>query len=242
MNQSLVFHYCDTGRPFLLQKSLYFKSAISTSSVDQGFQVVTRSSIMPGGEDKQINSQTRGLSRVYSSGQRRGRGSRNRGQRSGQAVVPGSTEGLLTQNDASGSAEASSENLSQRGRGNRRGGRDARGGQEGQGTAADAPSQADALKITETPTESSSRRGQRNRRGGQQHGNRGGLIQGPSRPAAHRAFGGRLTIEPDEEHNTTPQTLSLSADAPTFVPGQPLTVRRLVDYSLEVGCDLHGLT
>ncbi|EWG48271.1 hypothetical protein FVEG_16248 [Fusarium verticillioides 7600] len=97
---------------------------------------------------------------------------------------------------------------------------------EGRGNApqtgpADA---AVAAQTIATPESSGSSRGRRNRRGnrggsrGQGNQGRGVFSMGPQ-----RTFGGRLTTT--EQPTEVAQDASLSADAPAFVPGQPVSQR-----------------
>ncbi|WAO88177.1 R3H domain-containing protein [Fusarium falciforme] len=137
-------------------------------------------------------------------GRRRGRGGRNRGQ-GNQSTTPGS-----------------------------RGGRNA----ASQATAADGtdgtPSTTPQVEqpASSAPESSASSRGRRNRRGqrGGSHGSenrgRGGFRVGP-----HRQFGGRLTTTTEEPAQATSQDQSLSADAPEFVPGQPVAPRSAPESS-----------
>ncbi|KAL6356542.1 hypothetical protein LRP88_10144 [Fusarium phalaenopsidis] len=137
-------------------------------------------------------------------GRRRGRGGRNRGQ-GNQSTTSGS-----------------------------RGGRNA----ASQATAADAtdatPSTTSQVEqpASSAPESSASSRGRRNRRGqrGASHGSgnrgRGGFRVGP-----HRQFCGRLTTTTEEPAQETSQDQSLSADAPEFVPGQPVASRSAAESS-----------
>ncbi|KAI8678385.1 R3H domain-containing protein [Fusarium keratoplasticum] len=137
-------------------------------------------------------------------GRRRGRGGRNRGQ-GNQSTTSGS-----------------------------RGGRNA----ASQATAADGtdatPSTTPQVEqpASSAPESSASSRGRRNRRGqrGGSHGSenrgRGGFRVGP-----HRQFGGRLTTTTEEPAQATSQDQSLSADAPEFVPGQPVAPRSAPESS-----------
>ncbi|KAF5595719.1 cysteine-rich NFX-1 [Fusarium subglutinans] len=97
---------------------------------------------------------------------------------------------------------------------------------EGSGNAPQTGS-ADATITAQTvaaPESSGSSRARRNRRGnrggprGQRNQGRGVFSMGPQ-----RTFGGRLTIT--EQPTEIAQDASLSADAPEFVPGQPVSQR-----------------
>jgi transcriptional repressor NF-X1 len=96
-----------------------------------------------------------------------------------------------------------------RGRGRRRGhGRDATVGiPAGEASAAPAPP---------------SSTGRQNRRG------RGAAPRGgDSVPGTTRTFGGRLTVPEDARASTSrPAGEGLNADAPEFVPGQPVAIRK----------------
>lgn len=137
-----------------------------------------------------------------------------------------------SQNEGQGSASRSrggSGGGRRRGRGGRNRGQrqdDSAQVSEGRGNApqtgpADATIAAQTIAAPET---SGASRGRRNRRGnrggsrGQGNQGRGVFSMGPQ-----RTFGGRLTTT--EQPTETAQDASLSADAPEFVPGQPVSQR-----------------
>ncbi|KAL6403562.1 hypothetical protein AUP68_12918 [Ilyonectria robusta] len=153
-------------------------------------------------------------------------------------------EGGPAPNQAQGQSQGSRGGNS---RGGRRRGRGGRGRGRGNGNGAsrggrNAPTEGDApapssvataqpaaqLDLSSTPESSGASRGRRGRRGGRSGGARGSETQprGSFQVGPQRRFGGRLTSNVDEvsQANTDAQ-LSLSADAPEFVPGQPVATR-----------------
>ncbi|KAM0290249.1 hypothetical protein ACHAO9_005387 [Fusarium lateritium] len=154
------------------------------------------------------------------------------GQASGQAHQN------RTQNEGQGSASGS-RGGSRGGRRRGRGGRkrpegSAQGGRNA--TQADSADTAVATPPTTAPTgpaasaapeSSGASRGRRNRRGnrggsrGQGDQGRGVFSMGP-----RRQFGGRLTTT-EQSADAAAQDASLSANAPEFVPGQPVPQRRM---------------
>ncbi|UKZ51664.1 hypothetical protein TrVGV298_005426 [Trichoderma virens] len=89
-------------------------------------------------------------------------------------------------------------------------------------TSTPAPSQQET---TPSSNPSRSSRGGRSSRRGPRQGERGGARQSAPRapqPGPTRRFGGHLTVEAEE---TPSEALSLSAEAPEFVPGQPVLPR-----------------
>ncbi|KAM0221707.1 hypothetical protein ACHAQD_004875 [Fusarium lateritium] len=159
------------------------------------------------------------------------------GQASGQAHQN------RTQNEGQGSASGS-RGGSRGGRRRGRGGRkrpegSAQGGRNA--TQADSSDTAVAAPPTTAPTgpaasaapeSSGASRGRRNRRGnrggsrGQGDQGRGVFSMGP-----RRQFGGRLTTT-EQSADAAAQDASLSANAPEFVPGQPVPQRRWDLYYL----------
>ncbi|KAF6526606.1 hypothetical protein HZS61_009650 [Fusarium oxysporum f. sp. conglutinans] len=137
-----------------------------------------------------------------------------------------------SQNEGQGSASRSrggSGGGRRRGRGGRNRGQrqdDSAQVSEGRGNAPQT-GPADVTIAAQTiaaPESSGASRGRRNRRGnrggsrGQGNQGRGVFSMGPQ-----RTFGGRLTTT--EQPTETAQDASLSADAPEFVPGQPVSQR-----------------
>lgn len=130
---------------------------------------------------------------------------------------------------------------SSRGRRNhgRRGGRGGRAPKATNGPSEgsrDAPALSGNTDATSTSTQnqsirgSNSRpRGNRNRQPRRQNGDPDAAAN-VSRPATRRAFGGHLTSNANEVNEASAVTSSgpagLSADAPEFVPGQPVASRR----------------
>ncbi|KAG7420085.1 FKBP12-associated protein 1-like protein [Fusarium oxysporum f. sp. rapae] len=137
-----------------------------------------------------------------------------------------------SQNEGQGSASRSrggSGGGRRRGRGGRNRGQrqdDSAQVSEGRGNAPQTgPADATiAVQTIAAPESSGASRGRRNRRGnrggsrGQGNQGRGVFSMGPQ-----RTFGGRLTTT--EQPTETAQDASLSADAPEFVPGQPVSQR-----------------
>ncbi|RKK21992.1 hypothetical protein BFJ66_g4907 [Fusarium oxysporum f. sp. cepae] len=137
-----------------------------------------------------------------------------------------------SQNEGQGSASRSrggSGGGRRRGRGGRNRGQrqdDSAQVSEGRGNApqtgpADVTIAAQTIAAPESPGASRGRRNRRGNRGGSRgQGNqgRGVFSMGPQ-----RTFGGRLTTT--EQPTETAQDASLSADAPEFVPGQPVSQR-----------------
>ncbi|KAF4344754.1 cysteine-rich NFX-1 [Fusarium beomiforme] len=144
-----------------------------------------------------------------------------------------------SQNEGQGSVSRSrggSRGGRRRGRGGRNRGQRQDGPTQGSEGRGNAPQTVSTDATIETPTiaptagttasaapeSSGASRGRRNRRGnrggpqGQGNHGRGVFSMGPQ-----RAFGGRLTTT--EQLTETAQDASLSADAPEFVPGQPLS-------------------
>ena len=127
----------------------------------------------------------------------------------------------------------------------RRGGRGARG--RGQSHTGSANPRPDAVGETPAAAQSSAQssspaRGGRQRRGGARRGGRGSANSVPqpsAGPSTRRAFGGHLTTGPgadDDEGEAASVSVppSLSGDAPEFVPGQTVALRRFEsnDYPL----------
>ncbi|EQK98547.1 zinc finger domain-containing protein [Ophiocordyceps sinensis CO18] len=125
----------------------------------------------------------------------------------------------------------------QRGRGHpgRRSGRGGRGRahEDGSGPGGGNVSSRDPPSIAATRPESrqqevaserpsESHRGRSRRGRGPRPGGRVAAGRGTPRPATYRSFGGHLTSEADESGSAAP---FLSADAPEFVPGQPVVSR-----------------
>ncbi|CEJ82570.1 hypothetical protein VHEMI02629 [[Torrubiella] hemipterigena] len=74
--------------------------------------------------------------------------------------------------------------------------------------------------------QSRSSRGGRGQRGQRQNGRgQGRRPEAPTKPATRRAFGGHLTSEAHDDTQSETGSLSLSGDAPVFVPGQPIVAR-----------------
>lgn len=116
----------------------------------------------------------------------------------------------------------------------RRGGRGGRG--RGQSNAGGSTSRQDTTGASQTPNQNSSpAQGGRPRRGGPRRVGRGSASSAPqpsAGPSTRRAFGGHLTTgndDGDDDDENSPASIppSLSADAPEFVPGQAMPVRRL---------------
>ncbi|KPM41750.1 hypothetical protein AK830_g4790 [Neonectria ditissima] len=155
---------------------------------------------MAEGEGQQAPSQSQG-SRGGSSrgGRRRGRGGRGRGR-------------------GNGSGNAAS-----------RGGRNIPAESDASEPSSAATAQMTAQsELSSIPESSGASRGRRNRRGGRAGGTRGPDAQprGSFHVGPQRRFGGRLTTDSDQVSHTGAETPpSLSADAPEFVPGQPMPVR-----------------
>lgn len=151
------------------------------------------------------------------------------------AVIMPEGEASQAQNQAQGASRGASRGRRGRGRGGRGRGHHAGSTQGTQGQPAShtessenpptptaAPSQQDAASSS-NPSRSS--RGGRGSRRGPRQGERGGARQSAPRapqPGPTRRFGGHLTVEADE---TASDALSLSAEAPEFVPGQPVLPR-----------------
>ncbi|KAL7800513.1 hypothetical protein V8C43DRAFT_209088 [Trichoderma afarasin] len=151
------------------------------------------------------------------------------------AVIMPEGEASQAQSQAQGASRGASR--ARRGRG--RGGR-GRGHHTGSthGTQGQPASHAESSENPTTPTAvpsqqeaasssnpSRSSRGGRGGRRGPRQGERGGARQSAPRgpqPGPTRRFGGHLTVEADE---TPSDALSLSAEAPEFVPGQPVLPR-----------------
>ncbi|KAM5377001.1 hypothetical protein ACJZ2D_005203 [Fusarium nematophilum] len=93
-------------------------------------------------------------------------------------------------------------------------------------TDATPPANTQTETPTPAPESSGAPRGRRNRRG-QRGGGHASENQGRGtfRMGLQRQFGGRLTSTADEAAQAAPPEPSLSADAPEFVPGQPVAQR-----------------
>ncbi|OHE96996.1 NF-X1 type zinc finger [Colletotrichum orchidophilum] len=110
------------------------------------------------------------------------------------------------------------------GRGGRRGGgRNANPQPRNQAQPALA-TEASADNAPESEPSSSGRRdrGRGGSRGGSRGGRRGGAVRGGTVSGTQRTFGGSLTTAAD---SNVPDAQGLSADAPAFVPGQPVVHR-----------------
>lgn len=114
-------------------------------------------------------------------------------------------------------------NNSSRGSGSNRGGRGAasNGGANAPIQDAANTSAESRAAITQTEAHGSESRGGRGRRGGPRRG-RGGRLGQETHVAPPRTFGGRLTSTVEDDAQSEP---GLSANAPEFVPGQPLQQR-----------------
>ncbi|PTB65420.1 hypothetical protein BBK36DRAFT_1205358 [Trichoderma citrinoviride] len=143
-------------------------------------------------------------------------------------------EASQSQNQSQGASRGASRGRRGRGRGGR--GRGHHGG-PAQGTPGHAAPQVDGSENLSastpaptsqqdsTPPSNPSRqaRGGRSRRG--PRGERGGARHSAPRapqPATTRRFGGHLTVDTEDASSEAP---SLSAEAPEFVPGQPVLPR-----------------
>jgi transcriptional repressor NF-X1 len=118
-----------------------------------------------------------------------------------------------------------------RGRGNRqRNSQPTETSSEPQGTAAVASVPAVDQSTTPMARDGSAPRGRGRGRGGARGSRRGqGTTTGSGQRtafAASRAFGGHLTTEMETEDQTSEASGGLNADAPVFVPGQPLASAR----------------
>lgn len=101
-------------------------------------------------------------------------------------------------------------------------------GGPGEGPSAATPSNNNAAENSSNREGSKSSKPPRSRRGGKQNGRGTGLKgDATARPLVQRSFGGHLTADrPDFDETTTNGAVSLSADAPEFVPGQPMAAAR----------------
>lgn len=149
-----------------------------------------------------------------------------------QQVMP-QAEGSQTQTQSQGSSRGRSNHV-------RRGGRGGKGQRSNNGRSvggADAPGETSSSQTPSTAAQQNAKpnppsdgksRGGRNRRNNRGRG--GGAAAGAGATATagpgRRAFGGHLTTSADQEQGEPTAALSLSADAPEFVPGKPVVSRR----------------
>ncbi|KAJ3494781.1 hypothetical protein NLG97_g3856 [Lecanicillium saksenae] len=147
------------------------------------------------------------------------------------------TQGNSSQTPSQGSSRGRNSHGRRGGR-NGRGPRPKNGASEGSsdGPALNGASDSSAAPTQQNPTRESNQRsrGNRNRPPKRQTGVSGSAPNG-ARPAGRRAFGGHLTSateDGNETANAVPSPVaSLSADAPEFVPGQPVVSRSKVAKS-----------
>lgn len=125
-----------------------------------------------------------------------------------------------------------------RGRGSQPNGATQRGGrsaapQQNRDSSTAAPEPTPIAQGSTPSSNSRASRGGRSRRG--RRGGGESSVQQPEarhlRAGPSRTFGGHLTVDASESSSAA-LALSLSADAPEFVPGQPLVTRRWVFISL----------
>jgi hypothetical protein len=207
---------------FLHQKSLYFRKRIITlaallfpGSANSFSTSNTYPNIystlhitMDGNGDTRSASQSQGSTRGATRNRRGGRGGGHRGRGRGRGQGQGHVQNT---NPTPSSSIPSSQPASP----------------QPEASLPEVPVASDA------PRENQSNRNRQNRRGGERQGGqrgrggRGGRPPEPgnARPTGRRAFGGHLTTENDDNENEDLDALSLSADAPEFVPGQPIPVR-----------------